>query len=131
MTGMPESVFYCEQCRLQARWPRGITRHVVDGQCDVCSSSSVQLWAFDLPELMRGAQMVLPACLKCRTRFDPAGEYGQGPYHWRGRQPCYVCKRKRQLCEKVEMNAAKLWVAAIEHRSHPTAWDRLLGDSDV
>ena len=70
--------------------------------------------------------LVLPACPKCRTRFDPAGEDGQGSYRWRGRQPCFVCKRKRQRCEKVGMNAAKRWVAMIEHRNHRTAWERLL-----
>lgn len=70
--------------------------------------------------------LVLPVCVKCRGRFDSSDYYGRGSYRWKGRQPCFVCKRKRQMCHKVTMNAAKRWLAMIEHRNYPTAWERLL-----
>lgn len=73
--------------------------------------------------------LVLPVCVKCHCRFDSSGVFSEGSYRWKGRQPCFVCKRKRQMCHKVAMNAAKRWVAIIEHRSPPTAWERLLAGS--
>lgn len=45
-----EVVHYCDRCRIQGRWPAGVTRNVV-GQCDVCEARE-QLWEMGRDKLI-------------------------------------------------------------------------------